>query len=119
MCSHARAIRWNANDGQSVNLPEFRRRFPGGASHAGEAMETAKESLKTHARDGFARIGGLKAFLRFDGLVQTFAPGSLRHRATGKFIDDDHLAVGDDILAVFFEKFAGDEGGPDNFSAPF
>ena len=44
------------------------------------------------------------AFLGFDRLVQSVAPPSTRHQATGVLIDDHNLAPLHDVLLVLFVK---------------
>jgi hypothetical protein len=40
------------------------------------------------------------AFLGFDGLVQAVRPAPARHGAAGELVDDDHLAVADDVFHI-------------------
>ena len=65
--------------------------------------------LKAHASDGFVRIGGIKPFLDLDCLMQPLTPGTLRHGAPGKLIDDHHLVTLQDILLALFEKVVSDQ----------
>ena len=47
------------------------------------------------------------AFLRFDGLVNTFAPAATRHQTARKFVHDDDFAVLHHILLIALEERMG------------
>ena len=73
---------------------------PGGAGHAGQLLVEAEVVLKGDRRVGHAFALDLHAFLGLDGLVQTIRPAAPVHKASGELIDDDHLAVLNDVLLV-------------------
>src|SRR3546814_19182419 len=49
----------------------------------------------------------LHAFLGLDRLVQAVGPAAAVHHAAGEFVDDDDLAVLDDIIGVELEHHDG------------
>ena len=53
----------------------------------------------------------LDAFFRLDGLVDAIRIATPIHEAPGKLVDDDDLAVFDDVLLVFAEQLFGFERG--------
>ena len=50
-----------------------------------------------------------QAFLRLDRLVQALAPAPAGHLATGELVDDDDLAVLDDVVAIPLVQRVGSE----------
>ena len=48
-----------------------------------------------------------QAFLGLDRLVEALAPASARHLSAGEFVDDDDLAVLDDVVAVALVEGVG------------
>ena len=55
----------------------------------------------------------LHAFLGFDGLVQAVGPAAAGHQAAGELVDDDDLAVLDDVLDVALVERMRLDGGFD------
>ena len=112
----ARLVRGDGNHGQSVDLPDLRSRLPGRAAHPRQPMEAAEKALETQARHGLGWVGNLHAFPGFDGLMEAFTPGALRHGAAGEFIDNHDLPIHDDILLVAVEKLPGVQCLSDQFA---
>ena len=77
--------------GALINLPQLRRRFPGGAGHAAHDRILPEKSLKAEAGEVFLVGSDRDVFLHFDRLVQAMPPGAVGHDAAGEFVDDLHL----------------------------
>ena len=56
--------------------------------------------LERDRRERLALALHLDALLRFDGLVQAVGEAASRHDAARELVDDDDLAVLDDVVAV-------------------
>ena len=70
----------DGHHGQAVNVPEFGCGLFGSTRHAAQPPEKAKKLLKTEPGQRFAGIVHRKAFLGFYGLMQSMAPGPVRHQ---------------------------------------
>jgi hypothetical protein len=66
----------------------------------GELAVEAEVVLEGDRGDGLVFLADAHAFLGLDRLVQALGPAPSRHGAAGEFIDDDDLAVPDDVLDV-------------------
>ncbi len=93
-----------ADDAQAVNRAQFARHLPRRAGHAAELQIAVEETLIGDARQRLARAGKLDAFLGLDQLVQALFPTAIGHGAAGIFVDDLHLAVGQDVMPVTLEQ---------------
>src|SRR5439155_19018780 len=65
-----------------------------------ELLVEAEEVLEGDRGVGDGLALDLEPLLRFHRLVDAVAPAAARHEATGELVDDDDLAVLDDVLAV-------------------
>ena len=70
------------------------------AGHARELVIKAEIVLEGDRREGLVFLLDIHMLLRLDGLVQAFGVAAAEHQAAGKLIDDDDLAVLDDIVDV-------------------
>ena len=70
------------------------------AGHAGQLVVQAEVVLEGDRGQGHALALDAQALLGLDGLVQALAPAPARHLAAGELVDDDDLAVLDDVVAV-------------------
>ncbi len=100
----ARAVRRDDGDIQFVDVVEFVCLGFRRAGHAAELLVQAEIILHRDRRERLGLLVDLDAFLRLDGLVEAVAPAAAGHRAPGVFIDDDDLALGDDVVDVLFVK---------------
>ena len=85
---------------QLVDLEELLRFREGGAGHASQFGVHAEVVLE---RDGGVGDGlplDLDALLRLDRLVEALAVTASGHEAAGELVDDDDLAVPDDVVPV-------------------
>ncbi len=95
-----RPVRRDHGDFEPVDLLELERLGIRGARHAGELGVHAEEVLERDRGNRLVFLAHVHAFLGLDRLVQAVRPATSRHRATGELVDDDHLAVPDDVLDV-------------------
>ena len=70
------------------------------AGHAGELLVAEEEVLDRHPRGGDRLQGDLELLLGLDRLVQAVLPLAAGHHTAGELVDDDDLAVDDDVVAV-------------------
>ena len=89
---------------QAVDLLEFVGFGIRGAGHAGQFFIQAEVILVGDGRQGLVFVLDGHVFLGLNGLVQAVGPAPARHGPAGKFIDDDHLVVLDDIIDVVMEQ---------------
>ena len=73
------------------------------AGHPGQVVIEPEIVLKCDGRNGLVFLLDCNAFFRLHGLVQAVGPAAAHHGAARKFIDDDDLAVFDNIVDVFLE----------------
>ena len=70
------------------------------AGHAGQLVVQAEVVLERDRGQGPALALDAQALLRLDRLVQALAPAAAGHLAAGELVDDDDLAVLDDVVPV-------------------
>ena len=98
--SDHRLVRRDLCDLELVDLVELLRLGGRGARHARELLVHAEIVLDRDRGEGAGLALDLETFLRLDRLVQPVAPAPSRHETAGELVDDDHLAVLDDVLLV-------------------
>ena len=79
------------------------------AGHAGELVVEAEVVLERDRGHGHALALDAQALLGLDRLVEALAPAPARHLAAGELVDDDDLAVLDDVVAVALVERVGPE----------
>ena len=79
------------------------------AGHAGELVVEAEVVLERDRGEGHALALDAQALLGLDRLVEALAPAPARHLAAGELVDDDDLAVLDDVVAVALVERVGPE----------
>src|SRR5438552_13167336 len=93
-------VRRDLRDLELVHLEELlglgRRR----TGHPRELRVHAEVVLDRDRREGPGLALDLETFLRLAGLVEPIAPAAAGHEPAGELVDDDHLAVLDDVLLV-------------------
>ena len=104
-----RPIGGNRHDFELVDLVELLRLGHRRAGHAGELVVQAEVVLEGDRGEGHRLALDAEAFLRLDGLVESLAPASTGHLATRELVDDDDLAVLDDVVAVPLVESMGPE----------
>ena len=77
------------------------------AGHAGELVVEPEVVLERDRGEGHRLALDPQALLRLDRLVEALAPAPARHLAAGELVDDDDLAVLDDVVAVALVQHLG------------
>ena len=95
-----RLVRRDLDDVKRVDRLELLLLGKRGAGHAGELAVQAEIVLERDRGEGFVLLLHVHMLLGLDGLMQTFGVAAAEHETAGKFIDDDDLAVLDDIVNV-------------------
>jgi hypothetical protein len=70
------------------------------AGHAGELVVEAEVVLEGDRGERDALALDAESFLRLDRLVEALTPAATRHLPPGELVDDDDLAVLDDVVAI-------------------
>ncbi len=94
---------------QLVDLVEFLGLGHGRTGHPGQLVVQAEVVLERDRGQGHALALDAQALLGLDRLVQALAPAPARHLAAGELVDDDDLAVLDDVVAVALVERVGPE----------
>ncbi len=93
-----------------VDLLELFRFGVGGSGHAGELLVEAEVVLVADGGQGLVLFLDLDAFLGLDGLVEAVRPAPARHLAAGELVDDDDLALFDEVVDVALVQGVGAQG---------
>ncbi|MDT7659487.1 MAG: preprotein translocase subunit SecA [Pseudonocardiales bacterium] len=102
-----RAVGGDRHHAQLVDLVQLGRLGLRGAGHPGQLAVEPEVVLQRDRGQGLVLLLDLDAFLGLDRLVQTLVvPASVQHPA-GVLVDDQHLAVGDDVVLVALEQLLG------------
>ena len=93
-------MRRDRDDLEVVDLVELLGLGHRGAGHARELVVQPEVVLERDRREGPGLALDAQALLRLDRLVEALAPAAARHLAPGELVDDDDLAVLDDVVPV-------------------
>ena len=104
------AVGRDGHDFELVDLVEFLGLGHGRTGHAGELVVQAEVVLERDRGEGHALALDAQALLRLDGLVEALAPAPAGHLAAGELVDDDDLAVLDDVVAIALVERVGAQG---------
>ncbi len=99
-----RLVRRHHHDVQTVDLAELALLGLGGTGHAGQLVVEPEVVLEGDRRERLVLAADLQPFLRLDGLVDTVGVAPAVHQPAGELVDDDDLAVLDDVLLVLVEE---------------
>ena len=102
-----RLVGRDGDHAELVDLVQLGRLGLGGAGHAGELVVEPEVVLQ---RDGGQRLVlglDLDVLLGLDGLVHALVVAAADQHATGELVDDEHLAVADDVVLVAVEQLLG------------
>ena len=88
-----------------VDLVQLGRLGLGGAGHARELRVEAEVVLQRDGGQGLVLRLDLHALLGLDRLVQALVVAAAGEHAPGELVDDEHLAVRDDVVLVALEQF--------------
>ena len=97
----------DGDDLQLVDLVELLGLGHRRAGHAGQLVVQAEVVLEGDRGQGHGLALDAQALLGLDGLVEALAPAPARHLAAGELVDDDDLAVLDDVVAVALVQRVG------------
>ena len=104
------AVGRDRHDLEGVDLVELLGLGHGRAGHPGELVVQPEVVLERDRGQGHRLALDAQSFLRLDGLVEPLAPAPARHLPPGELVDDDDLAVLDDVVAVALVEGVGLEG---------
>ena len=90
-----------------VDLLELGGLGVGGAGHARELGVHAEVVLDGDGGEGLVLLADVHALLGFHRLVQPVGPAPPRHEPAGELVDDDDLALLDDVVDVALEDVVG------------
>ena len=88
------------DDVELVDLVELVGLGVGGAGHAGQLLVEAEVVLERDRRQRLVLFLDLDVLLGLDRLVQAVRPAAARHHAAGELVDDEDLAVLDQVVDV-------------------
>ena len=94
---------------QPVDLVELLLLGHGRAGHARELLVDAEVVLEGDRGHGHRLALDAHALLGLDGLVEALRPAAAGHLATRELVDDDDLAVLDDVVAVALVEGVGSQ----------
>ena len=66
--------------------------------------------LKGYRCEGLILVLNRGPLLRLNGLVQTIGPTAPRHRTSGKFVNNHHFTIADDIVDIAVIEHVGPQG---------
>ena len=89
------------NSAASVPVREW------GAGHSAELLVHAEQVLEGDRRVGLRLLLDGDVLLGLDRLVQAVTPATPRHLAAGELVDDDDLALLDDVVDVLLVEGVG------------
>ena len=104
-----RAMGRDRDDLELVDLVELLGLGHRRAGHARELVVQAEVVLERDRRERHGLALDLDALLRLDRLVKTLGPAATRHLPAGELVDDDDLAVLDDVVAIALVQGMGAE----------
>ncbi len=105
-----RAVGGDGDDVELVDLHELVGLGEGGARHAGAFVVELEEVLDGNGGHGLGFFLDRDVLLGLAGLVETVGPLPADHEASGELVDDDDLAVLDDVVLVALVDDVGAEG---------
>src|SRR5712691_8660107 len=98
------AVRRDRDHVELVDLVELLGLGQRRAGHAGELLVLAEVVLDRDRGDRLLLLLDLDSLFGLDRLVQAVGPAAADHRAAGELVDDDHLGVFDQVVAIAQEQ---------------
>ncbi len=105
-----RPVRGDRHHTELVDLVQLGRLGLRGTGHAGELVVEAEVVLQGDRGQRLVLGLDLHPLLGLDGLVHALVVTPAQQHATGELVDDQHLAVADDVVLVPVEQFLGLDG---------
>ena len=105
-----RLVGRDRDDAELVDLVELAGLGHRRTGHAGELLVEAEVVLQGDGGEGLVLLADGHALLGLDGLVQAVVVATTGQHAAGVLVDDQHLAVHDDVLLVVAEQLLGLDG---------
>ncbi len=105
--AHHRAVGRDRDDTQAVDLVELGGLGLGRTGHARQLVVQAEVVLQRDRGERLVLGLDLDAFLGLDRLVHALVVAAARQDAAGELVDDDDLAVADDVVLVLGVEFLG------------
>ena len=102
-----RLVGRDLHDAELVDLAELGGLGQGRAGHAGELVVEAEEVLQGDGRQRLVLLLDLHPLLGLDRLVHALVVAAAGEDAAGVLVDDQHLAVHDDVVLVALEQLLG------------
>src|SRR5262245_21250077 len=78
--------------------------------HAGEAEVTAEQALIADPRQRCMDAGQSTALFGLNELMQAMLPGAITHNPAGKFVDDLHGAIFDQVMRIAMHQMQRCQG---------
>ena len=105
------AVGGNADDAHAVDGAELGFFRLGRTGHAGELVVEAEEVLIGDRRDGLELALDADSLFRLDGFVEAVGIAAAGLEVAGVLVDDDDLALFDDVVVLALEEGVGFDGG--------
>ena len=102
-----RQVGWDNDGFQAIDLLELIGFRIGRTGHAGKLAVHAEIVLEGDRGQRLVFILNRHAFLGLDSLVQPFRPAAAGHQASREFIDDDDLAILNNIVLIAQKEIMG------------
>ncbi len=102
-----RAVGGDDDHIQAVNLVELFGLGLGRTGHAGQFLVHAEVVLQRDRRVGDVLALDAQTFFGFYRLMQAVAPAPARHHASSELVDDDDLALVNDVILVALIEHVG------------
>ena len=102
-----RTVRRDRDDPEVVDRVELGGLGHGRARHARELVVHAEVVLEGDRREGLVLVLDLDPLLGLDRLVHALVVAATGEHAAGVLVDDEHLAVHDDVVLVALEELLG------------
>ena len=103
-------VRRDRHDAQLVDRVQLGRLGLGGAGHAGELAVHAEVVLQGDRGEGLVLVLDVDALFGLDRLVHALVVAAAGQEAAGVLVDDEDLAVHDDVVLVLLEQLLGLDG---------
>ena len=105
-----RPVGRDRHDADVVHLVELGRLGLRGTGHPGQLLVEPEVVLQGDRREGLVLLLDLHALFGLDGLVHALVVPAAVQDPAGELVDDQHLAVGDDVVLVALVELLGLDG---------